>query len=58
MIDCSMVYLLPRWSKLQYQKYYSKLYDELSMLELKSDVGIEKNAEEILLRLKRKLIKC
>jgi len=53
-----MVYLLPRWSKLQYQKYYFKLYDEVSMLELKSDVGIEKNAEEILLRLKRKLIKC
>jgi SAM-dependent methyltransferase len=56
--NCSMVYLSPRWSKLQYQKYYSKLYDETYRLELKSDVGVvgvEKNAEEILLRLKRKL---
>ena len=61
MCDCSMVFLSPRWSKLKYQEYYSKSYDEVYRLELKSDVrvvGVEKNAEEILLRLKRKLIKC
>jgi len=59
MCDCSMVYLSPRWSKLQYQEYYSKEYDESYRLELKPDVGIkgvEKNAEEILLRLRRKLL--
>ena len=58
MCECSMVYLSPRWSKLKYQEYYTKSYDDKYRLEIKSDVGAEgvkKNAEEILLRLKRKL---
>lgn len=56
--ECSMVFLSPRWSKQDYHNYYSQDYDESYRLELKPDIGIkgvEKNAEEIFLRLKRKL---
>ena len=36
-----MVYLSPRWSKLKYQEYYTKSYDDKYELEIKSDVGAE-----------------
>jgi len=58
MCDCGMVYLSPRWSKAQYVEYYSKSYDDIYRLELKPDIaaeGVEKNAEEILMRLRRNL---
>jgi SAM-dependent methyltransferase len=58
MCDCGMVYLSPRWSKAQYVEYYSKSYDDIYRLELKPDIsveGVKKNAEEILMRLRRNL---
>jgi len=58
MCDCGMVYLSPRWSKMQYAEYYSKLYDNNYRLETKPDIsveGVEKNAEEIFMRIRRSL---
>ena len=51
-----MVYLSPRWSKLKYQEYYTKSYDDKYRLEIKSmlELKAQKNAEEILF-VKRKL---
>jgi SAM-dependent methyltransferase len=56
MCDCGLVQLSPRWSKAQYVEYYTQGYDDEYRLELKPDigvVGVEKNAEEILMRLRR-----
>jgi SAM-dependent methyltransferase len=58
MCGCGMVHLSPRWSKAQYVEYYTQDYDDEYRLELKPDIGadgVEKNAEEILMRIRRNL---
>ena len=37
---CGFVYLSPRWSKADYDKFYTNYYDELYRLETKPDYGI------------------
>jgi 2-polyprenyl-3-methyl-5-hydroxy-6-metoxy-1,4-benzoquinol methylase len=53
--DCGLVYLNPRWSKEDYDIFYSYYYDELYRLEAKPDyriVGVIKNMEIIWERIK------